>query len=122
MINCYFSVSVRLGGNGSTEKEGYVEGLGFNNQWGGLCDDAFDLSDANVICRMLGYPSAIAALGSSTADGLYGTAPSGNNFILEELGCTGNETAVFDCPHLGEWNAYCAPGEIAGVRCASSKL
>lgn len=113
---------MRLDGNGSTEKEGYVEGLGFNGQWGSLCDDAFDLNDADVICRMLGFPSAIAALGSSTADSLYSTAPSGNNFILEELGCTGNETAVFDCPHLGEWNAYCAPGEIAGVQCASSKL
>ena len=100
-----------------------MEGLGTNGQWGGICRHGFDIQDANVICRMLGFPSAIAALGSSTADDLYGTAPSGNNFILEELDCTGNETSVFDClPHNGEWITYCFAGEIAGVQCATSKL
>ena len=113
---------MRLGGNGSTEKEGYVEGLGFNGQWGSLCDDAFDLNDADVICRMLGFPSAIAALGSSTADGLYGTAPSGDNFVLDNLDCAGIETSVFDCPHNGEWNENCVASDIAGVHCATSKL
>ena len=99
-----------------------MEGLGFNGQWGSLCDDAFDLNDAKVICRMLGFPSAIAALGSSTADSLYGTTPSGNNFILEKLDCTGNEKSVFDCVHNGEWKTSCAAHKIAGVQCASSKL
>ena len=113
-------VRVRLGGNGSSE--GYVEGLGFNGQWGGLCGDAFDLNDANVICRMLGFPSAIAALGSSIADDLYGTAPSGDNFVLDDLECFGNETSVFDCLHSGEWNENCLATEIAGVKCATSKL
>ena len=113
---------MRLGGNGSSEKEGYVEGLGFNGQWGGLCDDAFDLKDANVICRMLGFPSAIAALGSSTADGLYGTAPSGNKYVLDQLGCTGNETSIFDCSHNGEWNETCENTDIVGVKCAPSML
>ena len=77
------SVSVRLGGNGSSSKDGYVEGLGFNGQWGGICDDNFDINDAHVICRMLGYPFAIAALAFSTAFNLYGPAPSGNEFVLE---------------------------------------
>ena len=113
---------MRLGGNGSSEKEGYVEGLGFNGQWGGLCDHAFDLNDANVICRMLGFPSAIAALGSSIADDLYGTAPSGDNFVLSLLGCDGSEFSIFNCPHPGEWNADCKANEIAGVQCSTSRL
>ena len=122
---------MRLGGNGSSVNEGYVEGLGFNGQWGGICDDNFDINDAHVICRMLGYPFAIAALAFSTAENLYGTAPSGNEFVLDQLGCTGNETTIFDCSRtlfpgkLGmnsEWNEDCDANEIAGVQCAESKL
>ena len=113
---------MRLGGIGSSEKEGYVEGMGTNGQWGGICDNNFDINDANVICRMLGFPYARIALASSTADNLYGTAPSGKNFVLDDLGCTGNEDSVFDCPHNGEWNEDCGATDIASVQCATSKL
>ena len=102
--------------------EGYVEGFGTNGQWGGICDDNFDINDANVICRMLGFPLATAALAYSSADDLYGTAPSGNKFVLDDLGCTGNESSIFDCPHNGEWIENCKASDIAGVRCATSKL
>ena len=34
---------------------------------------------------MLGYPLATGALAFSTAYGFYGTAPSGNNFVLDDL-------------------------------------
>ena len=112
---------MRLGGSGSSGKKGYVEGLGTNYHWGGICDDSFDINDANVICRMLGFPSAIAALAYSTADDLYGIAPSGNNFVLDDFNCNGNETSVFDCKHNGEWNENCGATDIAGVQCASSR-
>ena len=113
---------MRLGGSGSSSKAGYVEGLGSNGigQWGGICDDEFDINDANVICRMLGFPSAIAASAFSTAANLYGTAPSGNDFVLDDLGCTGSETSIFDCPHPGEWIENCEATDIAGVQCATS--
>ena len=51
---------MRLGGIGSTEKEGYVEARGTNGVWGGICDDAFGMDDAHVICRMLGFLYATA--------------------------------------------------------------
>ena len=48
------SGDIRLIG-GSVEDEGRVE-LCLNNAWGTICDDGFDVNDANVICRQLGYP------------------------------------------------------------------
>ena len=122
-MNIILSVPVRLGGSGSSLTEGYVEAFNITNgQWAGICDSNFDINDANVICRMLGFSLAIAALANSTADGLYGTAPSGNKFVLDDLGCTGNETSVFDCTHNGEWNKNCVFTDIAGVQCATGKL
>ena len=113
--NEWISVPVRLGGKGSSGKEGYVEALGLNGQWGGICDDEFDINDANVTCRMLGFSKATKASNS------YGTAPSGSNFILDGLSCTGKENSIFDCSHNGEWNENCGATEIAGVQCATGK-
>ena len=111
------SARVRLGGIGSSAKEGYVEAKGTNGVWGGICSKKFDLRDGHVVCRMLGFPFA-----TGIANDLYGTAPSGNNFVLDGLGCTGNEESIFDCQHKGEWNENCKAKDIAGVQCNTSKL
>ena len=99
-----------------------MKALGSNGEWGFICDNGFDLNDANVICKMLGHPYATAALVNGTANELYGTASSGKKFILNNLGCSGNEGSIFDCPHDGEWNAKCKKKNISGVQCATSKL
>ena len=102
-------------GGGNSANDGYVEVLGSNGIWGGICDDEFDINDANVTCRMLGFSKATKASNS------YGTAPSGSNFILDGLSCTGKENSIFDCSHNGEWNENCGATEIAGVQCATGK-
>ena len=112
-----------MGGIGSSAKEGFVEGLGTDGEWGGICQKDFDIDDAHVICRMVGFPSATAALANGTAAALYGTAKEKNfKFVLSKLGCTGHENSIFDCPHKGEWQGNCKKEEIAGVQCATSKL
>ena len=105
-----------MGGIGSSAKEGFVEGRGTDGKWGGICQKDFDIDDAHVICRMVGFPSATAALANGTAAALYGTLKK-KKFVLSRLGCTGHENSIFDCPHKGEWNENCDATEIAGVIC-----
>ncbi|EDO46104.1 predicted protein, partial [Nematostella vectensis] len=96
--------------NGSTPTEGRVELL-YGNQWGTVCDDNWGIPDADVICHMLGLPGAVKAV---TA-GHYGAGslPMG----LDEVGCHGNESDIWDCASDGWGKHDCAPNEAAGVVC-----
>ena len=54
--------------DGSGRHEGRVE-VFYNNSWGTVCDDMWDLEDANVACKNMGYPKAL----SITSNGVFGS-------------------------------------------------
>ncbi|XP_049901123.1 uromodulin isoform X2 [Epinephelus moara] len=86
--------------------EVYHDGL-----WGTVCDDGWDLNDANVVCRQLGCGSARSAL-QSAAFG-QGSGP----IWLDDVSCFGNEPSITDCRHPGFGVHNCVHGEDASIIC-----
>ncbi|KAK3088009.1 hypothetical protein FSP39_013360 [Pinctada imbricata] len=107
--------SVRLVG-GSGPHEGRLEIL-YNGNWGTVCDDDFGLLDAEVVCRMLGYPTTGVAF---ECCGHYG---SGTGPIwLDNVNCIGTESSILQCSHNGIGTHNCAHTEDVGVICPSKCL
>ena len=110
-----FSVPVRLGSiHGRSKAEGYVEALGSNSKWGGICKDGFNA--AKIICKMLGYESALG-----TGEDFVKNPPK-PNYVLDDLMCSRDEDSIFDCEHKDEWQGVCYTNKIAGIKCQQSKL
>lgn len=105
------TADVRLVG-GNSPLEGRVE-VKYNNEWGTVCDDGWDLSDANVVCAMLGLGSAREALPRARFGSGYG------EIWLDEVTCSGNEASIMDCrlgiDRIGDHD--CGHHEDAGVVC-----
>ncbi|XP_078682382.1 scavenger receptor cysteine-rich domain-containing group B protein-like [Branchiostoma floridae x Branchiostoma belcheri] len=103
------TTGIRLVGGGTTLSQGRVE-VFHDGLWGTVCDIGWGLSDADVVCRQLGYLGAKAALGSAAFG--PGTGP----IWLVDVTCDGSEATISDCGHNG-WGTYCRHESDAGVDC-----
>ncbi|KAI4877376.1 hypothetical protein NFI96_029849, partial [Prochilodus magdalenae] len=107
-ITCSDHLPLRLrGGDGSCS--GRLE-VYHNSEWGSICDDQWDIWDAQVVCRQLGCGPALSADGSSVFGA--GSGPVWMNRVK----CRGNEIHLWDCPHSLKNHTDCS--QHAGVTCA----
>ena len=103
--------SVRLVG-GNSSLEGRVE-VYLSGQWGTVCDDRWDDTDATVACRQLGYHSG-------TAFGGAHFGPGSGPIWLDNVACTGSEGRLIDCPYNPD-TSLCGHYEDAGVVCTANR-
>ena len=95
---------------GQKTGEGRVE-IYHNGVWGTVCDDDWDIEDARVVCRELGYSDALSAL--QTAHFGQGNG----NIWLDNVQCLGHESSLESCSH-NEWGDHnCQHSEDASVIC-----
>ena len=96
---------------GRSHNEGRVE-VYYNGEWGTVCDDGWSSVDTGVVCRQLGFGSS----GSSYGRAYFGQGSG--SIWLDSVACTGSETALLNCGHLGVGVLRsCSHSEDVGVRC-----
>ncbi|XP_058531268.1 galectin-3-binding protein isoform X2 [Ochotona princeps] len=98
--------------NGDSANEGRVE-IFYQGQWGTVCDNLWDLTDASVVCRALGFENATQALGGAAFG--QGTGP----IMLDEVVCTGSESSLAECRSLGWLRSNCRHKQDASVICTN---
>ena len=104
-----------------------------------MCDDHWDLTDASVVCKQLGYSrysnhnisaymhsidlEFLTLYCNSDAQSFrYAEFGQGNGPIhLDDLNCTGGEQSLIDCPY-DSVTSDCCHIKDASVRCNTSKI
>ncbi|XP_051791691.1 T-cell differentiation antigen CD6-like isoform X2 [Erpetoichthys calabaricus] len=84
--------------------------------WGTVCDDWWDLMDANVVCAQLncGYATQMVMNGAKQ----FGSGSG--HVLLDDVNCTGTEKFLWDCPAL-KHSGDCGHKEDVGVICSEHK-
>ncbi|KAL0992696.1 hypothetical protein UPYG_G00096910 [Umbra pygmaea] len=111
-VICSADPNIRLAnvsGLCSGRVEVYKEG-----QWGTVCDDNWDINDAEVVCKQLGCVTAISAPGGAYFG--QGSDP----IWMDDVRCSGNESTLSNCSHHTKHD--CNHNEDAGVVCSGFTL
>lgn len=104
-----YAAQVRLVG-GTGQCSGRVE-VFYRGQWGTVCDDEWDLENGNVVCKQMGCSKALSAPQSALFG--RGTGP----IWLDNVDCSGQESAIAHCTHNAVGDNNCGHGEDASVIC-----
>ena len=81
-----------------------------NYQWGTVCNDHWDNTDAEVVCRQLGLAGGEALQEHDFGSGI-------GKIWLDDVQCTGSEHTLMSCTANPWGENNCEHNEDAGVIC-----
>ena len=75
----------------------------YNGQWGTVCHSDFNMPDAKVACRQLGFTKAV---------GYWYHGRGSGKVWLRYMACTGSETSLHSCEATYKWGDgnWCSHG------------
>ncbi|XP_071111546.1 scavenger receptor cysteine-rich type 1 protein M130-like isoform X2 [Haliotis cracherodii] len=100
-------IQVRLAG-GVDKYQGRLE-IMYRGVWGTVCDDQFQVPEATVVCRMLGF--------GSSGIPIHHPGSGSGPIWLDDLACVGTEFSLANCSSGGWGEHDCDHTEDAGVDC-----
>ena len=87
--------------------------VNYNGEWGTVCDDGWDDTDAGVVCRQLGFGSSGTPISCSQHS---------RHYFFDGVMCTGTEVTLVQCAHYGiNITKNCNSLESAGVNCSKTQ-
>lgn len=104
--------SVRLVSTDGLPNRGRVE-IFVRGQWGTVCDDLFTSKAGTVVCRQLGFKTALAVLKRAA----FGEADGSVRILLDDVECEGQERSLLDCKRSRVGKHNCSHAEDVGVIC-----
>ena len=97
---------------GGSYNAGRVE-IYHNGTWGTVCDDGWDINNAHVVCRQLGFRYALNVY-------LNAHYSQGTGSILsDDVSCSGSESSLFSCRRRGVGIHKCDHSKNFSVRCGN---
>ena len=110
----FFTVPVRLAGLDNINYAGRVE-VFYQGKWGKICRNQWDINDVKVVCKQLGFQSAVAEfIGMDTKD-------QNIPVVMSNVACTGQESVLASCKRF-DGKDYCVDNKGAQAFCEPSKL
>lgn len=104
--------SVRLVSTDGLPDRGRVE-IFIRGEWGTVCDDLFTSKAGTVVCRQLGFTTAVAVMKRAA----LGEADSNVRIFLDDVECEGGERSLLWCKRARIGKHNCSHGEDVGVIC-----
>ena len=95
---------------GGTAFAGRIE-VYYNGTWGTVCNNSWDMKDANVVCRQLGFPGAVSI--QRGANFSLGTG----KIWLDNVQCLAFENYLVHCAHNAWGSHRCDHGDDSFVKC-----
>ena len=109
-----FTVAVRLAGVKDIDYAGRVE-VFYEGRWGKICRNEWDIDDAKVVCKQLGFKSALAEFIK------VDTKDENVSIAMSNVACTGQESVLASCKRLDREHK-CVDNIGAQALCEPSKL
>ena len=116
-ISCSFNVKLCTdflicfcsdGENPIRQDKGWLEVFN-KGEWRPICDDGWTKQNSMVVCQELGYISEGAVMQRRTANT--------GDFWMDDVKCTGSESKISQCKHLGWGIENCGSSEALRVVC-----